>query len=113
MCDVELSSVFADAEAEIPRLRARIEEKTRAMEGADPDRQGRLRWWIYKANEKIRELEYLVRMRDSGEHEFLFQQAEVRHWAVCSCGARFRGEVFRDFTLEEFLELPGHVRGPQ
>ncbi len=111
MSSPERSDLFEDPREEIARLREQIEAVRQEAKTAGPERRKEIGWWIFGAEKWIGRLMDVNLARRFGEHRFIVHEVEDgTMWAVCSCGARFRGMMHEDFTLEEFAALDGHQR---
>lgn len=104
------SDLFDDPAGEIRTIKARMLELKEEAKTASPERRKEIGWWIYGATKHLGRLADVNLARRFGEHEFIIHEMEDgRSWAVCSCGARFPGQMHKDFTLEQFPLLDGHL----
>ena len=110
MSSPDRSDIFDDPAAQIRSIKARMAELREEAKTATPERRKEIGWWIYGATKHLGRLADVNLARRFGEHKFIIHEMEGgRSWAVCSCGARFPGQMHEDFALEEFPMLPGHI----
>jgi len=110
MSDVDRSDLFDDPVADIRRIEAYIEDLRREARTASPQRRHEIGWCIVGARRHMGRLMDVNLARRFGEHRFVIHEMENgRSWAVCSCGARFAGQMHVDFTRDQFPLLDGHA----
>ncbi len=109
MSTPESSDLFVDPPAEIKSLREYIEALREEAKSATPARRAEIGWCIFGARKWMGRVMDANLARRLGEHRFIVHEDDGSgSWAVCSCGARFRGAMHEDFTLGEFPNLDGH-----
>ena len=100
------SHSMVDLAGQVHELDKRIRRRREELRGADPDTQGRIRYWLHGAARKRSALSGWLAAQQRGEHRHVVtEEFGLRAYAVCLCGIGFEG---RDFTPEEFASLSGH-----
>lgn len=102
--------MFDDLDRKISDLGAKVDiAKAEIPALPEEDRHSR-GWWIHGAGKMLGKYGDVKAARAYREHRFIIHEDTGRHiYAVCACGASFRGELHEDFTLEQFPRLPGHL----
>lgn len=104
-----VSDYFDDIPEQLRRLEETIARKAEEAETSTPERRRQINYWIWGAHKHRGRLHDALAAQRRGQHRFMISEADGHQdWAICSCGARIRGEMHRDFTPEQFANLPGH-----
>lgn len=110
MSSLNRSDLFEYPDEEIRQIKARKMELREEAKTASPERLSEIGWWMWGASKHLGRLADVNLARRLGEHRFIIHEMEGRQvWAVCSCGARFPGQIHEDFTLAQFPMLNGHL----
>jgi hypothetical protein len=105
----DMSDLFDDIPGELRRIEQGCERLREEAQSATPERRREIGWWMWGASKHRGRLMDAAVALGQREHRFVIHEMDDDGmFAVCCCGARFPGEMHEDFTLDEFVELPGH-----
>lgn len=105
------STRFDDVHKQVRDLNERIAQARLEASRASAVRRRQIGWWIFGAIKHLDRLANVSMARELGEHRFIVHEIDSGQvWAICSCGARFRGQMHVDFSAAQFASLRGHER---
>lgn len=104
------SDPFDDLGTQILDLKESIAQARQEARRAAGKRRRQIEWWIFGAIKHLDRLANVATARKIGEHRFIVHEMDGQQiWAICSCGARFRGQMHVDFGETRFTDLTGHL----